>query len=97
MCLYDFFSRHLAIRYQHLHGSSNENAFWPGHLLDKVRLCMPPYNQPSTRDKETAIYRRVHRTPAVNYGYEPMDVWPTNDSMYSQIGIHDHFRNKTII
>ncbi|XP_045164216.2 EF-hand calcium-binding domain-containing protein 12-like [Mercenaria mercenaria] len=94
---YEKLTRHLAIRYQHLHGSTDGNAFWPGHLLDKVRLCMPPYDQPGTRDKEAAIYRRVHRTPAVNYGYDPVDVWPINDSLITQIGIHDHFRNKTII
>ena len=58
---------------------------------------MPPYNETANRDKEMSIYRRVHRTPAVNYGYEPTDVWKTNDSMYTQIGIHDHFKNKTII
>lgn len=94
---YEQLTKALAIRYQHLHGNSSENAFWPGHLLDKLRLCMPPYDKPAQRDKEAALYRRVHRTPAVNYGYEPADVWQTNDSMYVQVGIHDHFKNKTII
>lgn len=94
---YERLTKHLAIRYQHLHGSTKANAFWPGHLLDKLRLCMPPYNKPAVKDKEAAIFRHIERKPAVNYGYEPMDVWQTNDSMYTQIGIHDHYRNKTII
>ena len=73
-----------------------ENAFWPGHLLDKMRLAMPPYDKPPTRDKENAIFARVHRTKAVNHGYEPTDVWPRNEDGYTQIGIHDHYRNKYI-
>ncbi|XP_052779508.1 EF-hand calcium-binding domain-containing protein 12-like [Mya arenaria] len=94
---YERLTRHLAVRYQHLHGMSGDNAFWPGHLLDKMRLCMPPYDKPHGRDTEAALFSRKHRTPAVNYGYEPVDVWPTNSDNYTQIGIHDHFRNKTII
>ncbi|KAL4226312.1 EF-hand calcium binding domain 12 [Mactra antiquata] len=94
---YEKLTRKYEIKYQHLHGSTNANAFWPGHLLDKVRLCMPPYNKQAVRDKESSLYTRIHRTPAVNYGYDPVDVWPTNSSMYTQVGIHDHFRNKTII
>lgn len=93
--LFDYF-RHLAVRYQHLHGDRGTNAFWPGHLLDKLRLCMPPYDCPQGRDKESAIFTRARQTPAVNYGYEPVDVWPTNSDNYTQIGIHDPFRNKTI-
>ena len=92
-----FFFRNLAIRYQHLHVKGSENAFWPGQLLDKMRLAMPPYDQPFLRDKENSMFTKVHRTKAVNYGYEPTDAWPRNDGGFTQIGIHDHFRNKTIV
>ncbi|CAH1783951.1 unnamed protein product, partial [Owenia fusiformis] len=37
---YDRLTKHLAIRYQQLHGRVQENVFWPGHLLDKLRLHM---------------------------------------------------------
>lgn len=94
---YEKLTKHLAVCYRNIHGSTNENAFWPGHLLQKLRLCMPPYDKNVAQDQESAIFRRVHRTPAVNYGYESAGVWPTNSSMYTQLGIHDHFRNKTII
>ena len=33
--------RHLAVRYSKLHGTTDDNAFWPGHLLDKIQLYMP--------------------------------------------------------
>lgn len=62
-----------------------------------MRLCMPPYDQPPRRNKEAAIFIQKRRTPAVNYGYEPKDIWPINGDNRAQIGIHDHFRNKTIV
>ena len=89
--------RNLAIRYQHMHGNGSENAFWPGQLLDKVRLAMPPYDKTFVRDKENSMFSRVQRTKAVNYGHEPTDAWPMDDAGFVQIGIHDHFRNKTIV
>ena len=57
---------------------------------------MPPYDKPHQRDKEAAIFTRSRRTPAVNYGYEPTDVWQTNSDLYTQIGIHDPYKNKPI-
>lgn len=95
---YESLTKSLAIRYENMNVTpeETENAFWPGHLLDKMRLAMPPYDKPPTRDKENSIFTRVHRTKAVNYGYEPTDVWPQNEDGYTQIGIHDHYRNKYI-
>ncbi|KAK3609529.1 hypothetical protein CHS0354_007330 [Potamilus streckersoni] len=93
---YERLTRHLAIRYQHLHGTTDKNAFWPGVFLDKLRLCMPPYDKEHLRDKENSIFIKAHRTKASNYGYESISHWTVNDSGYLQTGIYDPYARKTI-
>ncbi|KAL3851719.1 hypothetical protein ACJMK2_015446 [Sinanodonta woodiana] len=93
---YERLTRHLAIRYQHLHGTTDTNAFWPGVLLDKLCLCMPPYDKQHLKDKENAIFTKAHRTKASNYGYDTISHWTVNDSGYLQAGIYDPYARKTI-
>lgn len=69
--------RKYATRYIDLHGSIDDNAFWPGHLLDKIVLCMPePPQQGSSifhstkQKKRTNIgYNNDLRTFPINRGY----------------------------
>ncbi|XP_041347497.1 EF-hand calcium-binding domain-containing protein 12-like [Gigantopelta aegis] len=64
----------------------DSNAFWPGHLLDKLRLCMPPYDgaAPST-DNRHAIFHEVKKTKRCNHGYDNnMKWWPPGRNGYVQ-------------
>ncbi|KAJ8301596.1 hypothetical protein KUTeg_020583, partial [Tegillarca granosa] len=49
---YEHLTRNLAIRFKNLYGKLDENVFWPGHLLQRFRLCMPPYDKPEPMDKK---------------------------------------------
>ncbi|XP_060081393.1 EF-hand calcium-binding domain-containing protein 12-like [Ylistrum balloti] len=92
---YDKLTSHLAIRYQQLHGTTNQNAFWPGHLLDKVRLCMPPYSEPQIADGAHSLFTHVKGEQSVYPGLQRENsAWPVNDNGYVQSGIHDPFARK---
>lgn len=89
---YDRLTRHLAIRYQQLHGSSDSNAFWPGQLLDKLRLCMPPYDKPELPDQSGIVFQKVKERKLTNLGKaRDYSAWPVNDQGYVQSGIYDPF------
>lgn len=90
-----FVYSHLAIRYQQLHGTTNENAFWPGHLLDKVRLCMPPYNEPELANKAESLFSHVRVERSVYPGLQRQNsAWPVNEDGNIQSGIYDPFARK---
>lgn len=92
-----FVYRHLAIRYQQLHGSSDSNAFWPGQLLDKLRLCMPPYDKPELPDQSGIVFQKVKERKLTNLGKaRDYSAWPVNDQGYVQSGIYDPFARKFI-
>ncbi|VDI41856.1 Hypothetical predicted protein [Mytilus galloprovincialis] len=93
---YERLTRHLETRYQQLHGSIDTNAFWPGHLLDKVRLCMPPYDKqhPSLNSsnalfRDVGINRRSHVVPI-----RENSAWPVNEYGFVQNGIYDPYARK---
>lgn len=93
---FKFYFRHLETRYQQLHGSIDTNAFWPGHLLDKVRLCMPPYDKqhPSLNSsnalfRDVGINRRSHVVPI-----RENSAWPVNEYGFVQNGIYDPYARK---
>ncbi|XP_055460128.1 EF-hand calcium-binding domain-containing protein 12 [Psammomys obesus] len=64
------------------------NNFWPGHLLDKLRLYLPSV----AKDKSLAIFNFVehgyhgHAYPA---SYQPRDWWPMRDNSYVTYAYHD--------
>ncbi|XP_062585713.1 uncharacterized protein LOC134247355 [Saccostrea cucullata] len=94
---YDRLTSHLAIRYQQLHGSSDSNAFWPGQLLDKIRLCMPPYDKPEIPDQSGIVFQKVKERKLTNLGKaRDYSAWPVNDQGYVQSGIYDPFARKFI-
>ncbi|XP_005093715.1 uncharacterized protein LOC101848502 [Aplysia californica] len=41
---YSKYTENLPNRFRNLNRRSNPDAAWPGFLLDKLRLCMPPYD-----------------------------------------------------
>ncbi|XP_078487461.1 uncharacterized protein LOC100179680 [Ciona intestinalis] len=71
------------------------NAFWPGHLLDKLRLCLSPCTShplpacDAARSKNTSFYqvkRKPHNGHRANYGYDNNErTWPT-DGKYVKYG-----------
>ena len=70
------------------HGLPDNNAFWPGALLDKLRLWMPnaSLNKSSSVDN---IFQPVTRTKFSNpLGpvVEQKSSWPENGSGYVQFG-----------
>ncbi|XP_022302015.2 EF-hand calcium-binding domain-containing protein 12-like [Crassostrea virginica] len=94
---YDRLTRHLAIRYQQLHGSSDSNAFWPGQLLDKLRLCMPPYDKPELPDQSGIMFHNVKDRKLTNLGKaRDYSAWPVNEKGFVQSGIYDPFARKYI-
>ncbi|KAK3102250.1 hypothetical protein FSP39_009912 [Pinctada imbricata] len=97
---YDKLTSHLAIRYQQLHGSSDNNAFWPGHLLDKIKLCMPPYDKPLDVDKMdmsgVVFHNTRDRIPSNLGKTRENSAWPINESGYIQSGMYDRFERSFI-
>ena len=75
--------RHLATRYVNIYGHTDSNVFWPGQVLDKLRVFMDPLEPP-----ESAILQST-RTGArrSNFGADnDLRVWPVNDRGYLQQG-----------
>lgn len=92
---YDRLTSHLAIRYQQIHGNTDDNAFWPGHLLDKIRICMPPTAKPSSAgDAGNSIFSKTVDDRIYRPEFQPRETsaWPVSeDGKYVQLGIHDHY------
>nr|XP_018671427.1 uncharacterized protein LOC104266817 isoform X1 [Ciona intestinalis] len=71
------------------------NAFWPGHLMDKLRLCLSPCTShplpacDAARSKNTSFYqvkKKPHNGHRANYGYDNNEkTWPT-DGKYVKYG-----------
>ncbi|XP_046561164.1 EF-hand calcium-binding domain-containing protein 12-like [Haliotis rubra] len=69
---YEDLTSHLAVRYKQLHGNVDNNAFWPGHLLNKLRLCMPTPN-----DGSQAVFYNTKQQKRSNPGYHnDLQTWP---------------------
>ena len=71
------------------HGLPDNNAFWPGALLDKLRLWMPTE---TLMDKPYSLYNIFHpvQHPKICNPYTPIveqkTSWPENESGYVQFG-----------
>ncbi len=74
------------------HGLPDNNAFWPGALLDKLRVWMP---QETLLDKPYSLYNIFQpvQQPDIYNPYSPMVeqrmLWPENTSGYVQFGSQD--------
>ncbi|XP_063148910.1 EF-hand calcium-binding domain-containing protein 12 [Candoia aspera] len=62
---------------------TNPNNFWPGHLLDKLCLCLPE----SRQDGSEVLFSRVsHTRPACPGIYYPHRNWPVSNRGYMTFG-----------
>ncbi|XP_057636549.1 EF-hand calcium-binding domain-containing protein 12 [Chionomys nivalis] len=65
---------------------THPNYFWPGHLLDKLRLYLPTV----ARDQSQAIFSCVERTHHANPAkYHSKDWWPMKDWAYMTHAYYD--------
>ena len=77
-----FSFRHLAVRYSKLHGHTDDNVFWPGHLLDKIRQYMP-HREPTS----SAVFTHVKPTKkAYPQQVDHPGAWKISDYGYIQYG-----------
>uniref|UniRef100_K7FKQ8 EF-hand calcium binding domain 12 n=1 Tax=Pelodiscus sinensis TaxID=13735 RepID=K7FKQ8_PELSI len=80
------FSRHLHMKWSNLSCRSNDNNFWPGHLLDKLRIYLPQIKT----NQEHALFSYIHPTPPAYPGiYNPHHSWPVSDQGYVTYGNTD--------
>uniref|UniRef100_A0A8C8SML9 EF-hand calcium binding domain 12 n=1 Tax=Pelusios castaneus TaxID=367368 RepID=A0A8C8SML9_9SAUR len=69
----------------HLSCKSHDNNFWPGHLLDKLRIYLPQMEP----NKEQALFSYVRPTPPVYPGiYNPHRSWPVSSQGYTLFKIY---------
>ncbi|CAI9159886.1 unnamed protein product [Rangifer tarandus platyrhynchus] len=65
---------------------THPNFFWPGHLLDKLRLYLPTV----TMDRSLAIFSCVQQRPCVySATYHPDRWWPIKDMNYATYAYYD--------
>lgn len=93
---YERLTRHLETRYQQLHGNSENNAFWPGHLLDKIRLCMPPYDKPHPSfNSSNALFKNVNNNRRAHVvPIKENSAWPINEYGFIVNGMYDPYARK---
>ncbi|XP_050412422.1 uncharacterized protein LOC126827227 [Patella vulgata] len=93
---YSRLTSHYASKFNRLNTKSDENAFWPGQVLQKLRLCMPPYNQAHQTDSSHSIFTSVKDTKKSNPGYNnDISWWPLSDQGYIQNGNIDRFYRRS--
>merc|ERR1712025_1483226 len=86
---YDALTRNLAQKYPHLHAASDGNAFWPGQLLDKLRLNMPG----SGAKSKSTVFNAVK--PEKNLAKDNAKGWTLNDHGFIQRGdVDPYYRQK---
>ena len=91
--IFSSISRQLARRYTELHGSTSDNAFWPGHLLDRMKLCMP-----NAEPKSSSVFGTVNKSQQRSYpGYNnDLNTWPMHPKGFIQYGLIDPYAHKYI-
>uniref|UniRef100_A0A8C3RS26 EF-hand calcium binding domain 12 n=1 Tax=Chelydra serpentina TaxID=8475 RepID=A0A8C3RS26_CHESE len=82
-CKNMLFFRRLHMKWSNLSCKSHDNNFWPGHLLDKLRIYLPQIEP----NREHALFSYVSPTPPVYPGvYNPHRSWPISDQGYVTYG-----------
>lgn len=80
------FSRKLKSKRLRGPSRTHPNHFWPGHLLDKLRLYLPTVS----RDQSLAIFSCIeHKPPAYSAVYNSKDWWPMKDVNYMTYAYYD--------
>ncbi|XP_067400468.1 EF-hand calcium-binding domain-containing protein 12 [Emydura macquarii macquarii] len=83
---YEQSARRLYMKLSSRSGKSHDNNFWPGHLLDKLRIYLPQIEP----NQEQALFSYVHPTLPVYPGiYNPHRSWPISDQGYVTYGNTD--------
>jgi len=88
---YDNLTQHLAQKFPRIHGLSDDNAFWPGHLLDKIRMHMP-----DSYPKVSNFFNTVILEKKIYPGYENKINWAQNGAGYIQMGVVDPYAKQNI-
>ncbi len=75
-----------------LHGHTDDNAFWPGHLLNKIALHMPQSDPPSG-----AVFSRASRGKQI-YPSNNTDLraWDVSDQGYIKYGSLEQDKKYTV-
>nr|XP_056702817.1 EF-hand calcium-binding domain-containing protein 12 [Euleptes europaea] len=81
-----FMERELRKMFDFLNPKTDANSFWPGHLLDKLRLYLPQMEH----DEGEALFSHVSRTrPAYSSTYHPNRSWPISEQTFVTYGDPD--------
>lgn len=65
---------------------THPNAFWPGHLLDKLQLYLPTVS----RDRSLALFSTVRQQPSTYPAtYHPDHWWPIKNMKYVTYANYD--------
>ena len=79
------------VSFTHSSGVSDDNAFWPGHLLDKIRMHMP-----DSYPKVSNFFNTVILEKKIYPGYENKINWAQNGAGYIQMGVVDPYAKQNI-
>ncbi|KAL8212642.1 UNVERIFIED_CONTAM: hypothetical protein K2H54_054174, partial [Gekko kuhli] len=78
-----FIEREMRKMFGFLNPKTDANSFWPGHLLDKLRLYLPQMKC----DEGEALFSHVSRTrPVYPCIYHPHRSWPISDQKFVTYG-----------
>ncbi|XP_077981710.1 EF-hand calcium-binding domain-containing protein 12-like [Glandiceps talaboti] len=80
---YEYLTRHLEKRYVVLSGKVDNDAFWPGYMLDKIRLCL---DKPDHAIGPATVFQSTAQNKPTNLGYNNnLQSWPAS-AQYVQYG-----------
>ncbi|XP_064604697.1 EF-hand calcium-binding domain-containing protein 12-like isoform X2 [Liolophura sinensis] len=96
---YEELTRHLSAKYKRIHGPVNYNAFWPGFLLDRLHLCMPPYDTSHQgRIGSSVLFQNVKQGQKSNYGYNnDLNSYPLDSQGCVKYGDIDPYIRKPLV
>ncbi|XP_048348212.1 EF-hand calcium-binding domain-containing protein 12 [Sphaerodactylus townsendi] len=85
-----FTEREMRKMFRFLNPKTDPNSFWPGHVLDKLRLYLPQMK----RDEGDALFSHVSRAHPVYPGtYHPHRSWPVSELKFVTYGDPDSRKN----
>ncbi|XP_004692278.1 PREDICTED: EF-hand calcium-binding domain-containing protein 12 [Condylura cristata] len=81
---FEEFVRKMKLKRLDVTQQTHPNFFWPGHLLDKLRLYLPT----TAVDRSLAIFSCVHHQPPI-YSYHSNHWWPITNKNYLTYAHYD--------
>ncbi|XP_045146065.1 EF-hand calcium-binding domain-containing protein 12 [Echinops telfairi] len=83
---FEEFTRKLKAKRTGVQQLTHPNNFWPGHLLDKLRLYLPTV----APDRSLALFSHVHQQPSAYPAiYHPNHWWPIRNMNYMTPAYYD--------